>query len=252
MNIKYLTRIFFKLGNIKKGMIRYAEIIIIVILTVLSIASVTKGTIYDLFQDANSFLGKIGTKIIHFKVNGQDMDMFVYTNDDNGALLSKMRNNRSLPFYRDKNGGIAVHVNAGLNKYTLASSGSLMSIIEPIMGFINNSSTKYVSLKLNNGFNAIRFIDTNVYDSDDLPVYPSAQKINTIQTDRFAIGHYKAQATKNAVILYYDARLKSQGYKMIKENDGMRLYKFRSNMFIVNIEEKADYVYIITYMVKNK
>ncbi|MGC8685457.1 MAG: hypothetical protein ACP5QW_07690 [bacterium] len=246
-----LSYCIFRVNNLRKHIIIPVFMIILIILVLFCITSASKGTIYDLFKDTSSILNSMNPKVIHFKVNDQDMDMFVHTEEDRGALLSKLRNNKSLPFYRDKSGGLSVHA-GGLNKHVLASPGSLMAIIEPVMGFVNGSSTKYVSLKLGNGFDAKRFMDTGIHDSDDFPVFPSAQRINTIKTEQFAIGHYKAQATAGAVLLYYDARLRAQGYRKLQQTHNMGLYQSSSNMFIVDVEEKSSYVSIITYSAKNK
>lgn len=214
--------------------------------------SKSKSTVYDLFS-SEGILDNIPHKALHFKVNGQDMDMLVGKQEDDGALLSMARNNKSLPFYRDKNGGLSVHVHGGIDKERLSSPGALMSTIEPIMGFVNGHSTKYVSLKLDKGFDTNRFIDQSIHDSEDLPAYPSSVKINTIQAAKFSIGHYKAEATPDAVGRYYDSRLKSEGYKKVREEHGLTLYQAGTRLFLLNVEEKeAGYVSIITYTIKNK
>jgi hypothetical protein len=216
--------------------------------------SKSKSTVYELFS-SKEILDNIPHKTLHFTVNGQGMDMFIGKQDDDGALLIMARNNKYLPFYRDKNGGIAVHFYGSLDRQKIPSPGTLMSMIEPLIGFVNNSShsTKYVSLRLDKGFDANRFIDQSIHDSEDLPVYPTSLKVNTIQTAKFSIGHYKVQATKGAVALYYDSRLKSEGYKKMQEKDGLTLYQAGTRLFLLNVEEKeSGYVSIITYTIKNK
>lgn len=210
-----------------------------------------KSTIYDLFYSEGAFNG-IPHETLHFKVNGQDMDMLIGKQDDDGALLSKVHTNKSLPFYRDRNGGLSVHVHGGVDKEMLSSPGALMSMIEPLIGFANGHSTKYASLRLGSGFDANRFLDTDVHDSEDMPAYPSAEKITTVQAKRFSIGHYRAQATASAVFVYYDSRLKSQGYKKLREAHGMALYQSGRRLMIVNVEEESNYVSIITYTFKNR
>ena len=226
-------------------------ILLVFLLVSLFLVSKSKSTFYDLFSPEGTF-DNMPHNTLHFKVNGQDMDLLVRNQDDDGALLSKVRNNKSLPFYRDKNGGLSVHVRGGIDKESLSSPGALMSILEPFMGFVNKHSTKYVSLRLDNKFDASEFLDTAVRDSEDLPAYPSAEKINTLQTKQFCLGHYKAQATASAVLVYYDSRLKSQGYKKLREANGMALYQSTMRLMIVNVEEEPNYVSIITYTVKNK
>ena len=226
-------------------------ILLVFLLVSLFFVSKSKSTFYNLFSSEGIF-DNMPHDTLHFKVNSQDMDMLVRNQDDNGALLSKVRNNKSLPFYRDKNGGLSVHVHGGIDKERLSSPGALMSMLEPLMGFVNGHSAKYVSLRLDKGFDANGFLDTAIHDSEDLPAYPSAEKINTLQTKQFSIGHYKAQATTSAVLVYYDSRLKSQGYKKLREANGMALYQSTIRLMIVNVEEEPNYVSIITYTVKNK
>ena len=237
------------MGKRHRNHVRF--ILLVFLLVSLFFVSKSKSTLYDLFSSEGTF-DNMPHDTLHFKVNGQDMDLLVRNQDDNGVLLSKVRNNKSLPFYRDKNGGLSVHVHGGIDKERLSSPGALMSMIEPFMGFVNGHSTKYVSLRLDKEFDANRFLDTAVRDSEDLPVYPSAEKINILQTKQFCLGHYKAQATAGAVLVYYDSRLKSQGYKKLREANGMALYQSAIRLMIVNVEEEADYVSIITYTVKNK
>ena len=237
------------MGKRRRNHVRF--ILLVFLLVSLFFVSKSKSTLYDLFSSEGTF-DNMPHDTLHFKVNGQDMDLLVRNQNDYGALLSKVRNNKSLPFYRDKNGGLSVHVHGGIDKDRLSSPGALMSMIEPFMGFVNGHSTKYVSLRLDKGFDASGFLDTAVRDSEDLPVYPSAEKINILQTKQFCLGHYKAQATASAVLVYYDSRLKSQGYKKLREANGMALYQSAMRLMIVNVEEQADYVSIITYTVKNK
>ncbi len=224
---------------------------VIFLLFFLFFTSKSKGTIYDFFSSEDTFYS-IPRETLHFKVNGQDMDMHIRKQEDEGALLLKVRNNKSLPFYRDKNGGLAVYVHRGIDKKSSTLPGALMTTIEPFMGFVNKGSTKYVSLRLGKGFDTNSFLNTDTHDSEDLPAYPSAEKINTIQTKQFSIGHYKAQATANAVLVYYDSRLKYRGYKKLREAHGMALYQSVRQLLIVNVEEESNYVSIITYVVKNK
>ncbi len=238
--------------NMAKHHKKHVRFIVMVSLLVsLFFVSKSKSTLYDLFSSEGVF-ANIPHKTLHFKVNGQDMDMLVRNQDDDGALLSKVRNNKSLPFYRDKNGGLSVLMHGGIDKGRLSSPGALMSTIEPIMGFVNGHSTKYVSLKLDKGFDVNSFLDTGIHDSEDLPAYPSAEKINTMQTKQFSIGHYKAQATANAVLVYYDSRLKAQGYNKLREANGMAVYQSARRLLIVNVEEESNDVSIITYAVNNK
>ncbi len=213
--------------------------------------SKSKSTVYDLFS-SEGILDNIPHKTLHFKVNGQSMDMLIGNQEDDGALLSMARNNKSLPFYRDKNGGLAVHFNGSIDRQKATSPVTLMSMIEPLMSFANNShSVKYVGLKLDKGFDINKFLDESVYDSEDLPVYPAAVKINTIQTTKFSIGHYKAEATPDAVRLYYDSRLQSENYKKVHGEHGLTLYQSGARLFLLDVEEKeAGYVSIITYAVK--
>lgn len=213
-----------------------------------------KSTVYELFS-SEGILNSIPHQTTHYKVNGQNMDMIIGTQEDDGALLTMVRNDKSLPFYRDKNGGLAVHVNNDINRRDTTTPGALMSKIEPLMGFANdnNHSIKYVALKLDKGFDLNQFIDRNIHDSQDLPVYPSAVKINTIQAAKFSIGHYTAEATPDAVELYFDSRLQAEGYKKIRQEQGLTLYKTGTRLFLLNVEKKeAGHVSIITYAIKNK
>lgn len=221
----------------------------------LTLLYVPKGetTVYDLFSQQSLF-GTMPHKTLHFRVNGQDMDMIIGKQKDDGALLSSVRNNRYLPFYRDKNGGLAVHYRGRGEEENTVLPGALMSRIEPIMGFVNKEghSTKYAGLRLDKRFDIKSFMEENAHDSEDLPVYPSAVKINTIQAEKFSIGHYRAQATANAVMVYYDSRLQSQGYKKLRTGQGIALYRSGNILLLVNAEEKEDYVSILTYAVKQK
>ncbi len=224
------------------------------LLVLLFFVSIGRGTVYDLFS-YRDILGSVAQEALHFKVNDQDMDMFIGKQDDGGALLTMARNDRSLPFYRDKNGGLAVHLHGQIGKASVSAPGTLMSMIEPLLGFNNgsNRTTKYVAVRLQKGFDINKFMDETVHDSKDLPVYPSAIKINTMQTMKFSLGHYKAEATMDAVKLYYNARLQSEGYKKVHEEKGLTAYQTRTQLCIVDVEEKEPgHVSIITYTVTNK
>ena len=224
----------------------------IMVFVLLTVTTIVKGTIYDLFSGANSLLDGPDDKRLHFKVNDQNMDMIIGSREDNGDLLSTARNNKSLPFYRDKNGGLSIHVNGGINKESISSPANLMAMIEPLMAFANGSSTKYVSLKLDKGFDITSFLDVSTHDSKELFVYPSSERINTIQTSNFSIGHYRAQTTVGVVMNYYDSMLKSHGYKKLRQASDIALYRSTTQMIIVNVEARGNYVSIIVYSVKNK
>lgn len=223
----------------------------IFVLASLLFGSNSKSTVYDLFS-AGDVLNSMPHETLKVKVNGQDMTLVIGKQRDQGALLSNVRTYRFLPFYRDKNGGLSVHVNSGIDRNALMAPGSLMALIEPVLGFSNGSSTTYASLRVQRGFDVQRFLDTSIHDSEDLPVYPSAEKINTIETKRFSIGHYKTQATVQAVLVYYDSRLRSSGYKKLREAQGMALYRSGARLMIINAEEESNYVSIITYAVKEQ
>ena len=224
-------------------------ILVVVVLGIMLIGSNVRSTVYDLFSPEDE-LTDIPHESVQVTINGQEMEMLIGKKNDNGDMLSKVRSDRYLPFYRDRNGGLSVHVDRAAGREGMASPSGLMNAIEPVLAFANGSSTKYVSLRVKHGFDAERFLDTAVHDSEDLPAYPSAEKVNTIQTKRFSIGHYTAQTTVAAVLVYYDSRLASLGYTKLRESHGMAMYRSDTRLLIVNAEEESNHVSIITYAVK--
>ncbi len=243
-----------KTGRAGSRVFMIGTAVVVLCWALFSLSSVCIGTVYDLFSGTQGLSGGTDRRI-HFTVNGQGIDMIIGTRYDNGALLAAARNDTALPYYRNRRGGLAVHVAGSVDRAHVSSPGALLSMLRPVMGFVNGvtGSTRYVSLRLDRGFDINGFTDTDIHDTKDTPVYPSAVRIDTIRTDAYAIGHYRAQATPEAVMLYYASRLQSRGYKRLKEKPGLAVYRAGKTLMIVQADEEGGgYVSIITYACKDR
>ena len=213
--------------------------------------SLSKSTIYDMVNLPTKSLNQ---KIIHFKINGQSVDMFIAKNNDNGALLSKERGSYPLPFYRDRNGGLCVHFK-GIDKNHINKNGSLFALIEPVIGFNNlkSGSTQYVSIRSGNDFDPVAFLNDDQPDNNIIPRYPGSQKVNVIETKNMSIGHYNVFVTNiNAIMLFFNMKFRSMGYNRLRAEGNFIMYQGNSMYLTVYAKEEEGHVSIVTYAVKEK